>query len=59
MWGKLEKLLRWNAHHFYGGTNTHTHTHNIAANRKMKRAKDIEMNFGVARILGRESEERD
>ena len=35
-----------------------THTHNIAASTKMKRAKDIEMNSGVARVLGRESEER-
>ena len=56
LWGKLKKLLRWNEHHFFGGTNTHTH--NIAANTKMKRVEDIEMNSWVARVLGRESEER-
>ena len=32
------------------------HTHNIET--KMKRAEDMEMNSGVVRVSGRESEER-
>ena len=36
--------------------NQHTHTQH--RNTKMKRAEDMEMNSGVVRVSGRESEER-